>query len=636
MRNAPHGTLGPTAHDAADPARRASSSYVQRPSLRIEGATGAVCGPDAIVERLRTLIEQASLTSSPRTVLALECYPGVDLAALREAIVRPLSPALVIDADELMQDAADIQERIADCVTDDRVFGVMSHHVVDDFLDERRLSAARERVAAVEGLVVVLGFGTTCLARPDVFAYAALTRWEVQLRWRSGAPNWKADNPHEDQLRKFKRGYFFEWRVADRLKRRILPDVDLLIDANAQDPSGLTAIPGAVWREGLRQFASRPFRLVPYFDASPWGGTWMEDRFGLAPKTANYGWAFDGVPEENSVILDVEGTPVEVPAMDVVLSQPDLLLGPLVRARFGTEFPIRFDFLDTWDGGNLSLQVHPRTEYAFDRFGLAYTQDESYYIFDAREGSTVYLGLKTGVSKGEFVAALERAQETGEKLDVERYVNAIPVSRHDHVSIPAGTIHCSGSNTVVLEISATPYIFTFKLWDWGRLGLDGKPRPINIERGAQNIVEGRDTAYCNERLVNRMDPGEADAQLAPGAQGAASSHDDEGPGTHTGLSEMEFIETRRLWLADELTLDTRGTVNMLNLVEGSAVEVMPLGDGALFANAADEQSPKADPLCVHYGETFIVPASVGRFRIRNVGGGRAAVVRAYVRNTETR
>jgi hypothetical protein len=59
----------------------------------------------------------------------------------------------------------------------------------------------------------------------------------------------------------------------------------------------------------------------------------------------------------------------------------------------------------------------------------------------------------------------------GEKtFDDARFVNQIPARKHDHFLIPAGTVHCSGSGTMVLEISATPYIFTFKLWDWGRLG----------------------------------------------------------------------------------------------------------------------------------------------------------------------
>lgn len=95
--------------------------------------------------------------------------------------------------------------------------------------------------------------------------------------------------------------------------------------------------------------------------------------------------------------------------------------------------------------------------------------------------------MKDGVTADQLIPALEKAQEGDELFDAEKYINKIPIKKHDHVLIPAGTIHCSGSDAMVLEISATPYIFTMKLWDWGRVGLDGKPRPVNIERGSHSI-----------------------------------------------------------------------------------------------------------------------------------------------------
>ena len=77
-------------------------------------------------------------------------------------------------------------------------------------------------------------------------------------------------------------------------------------------------------------------------------------------------------------------------------------------------------------------------------------------------------------------------------------VDGRPARKHDHFLIPAGTIHCSGRDGVVLEISATPYIFTFKLWDWGRTGLDGRPRPIHLDHGLQNIDWSRRTRWVGK------------------------------------------------------------------------------------------------------------------------------------------
>ena len=117
----------------------------------------------------------------------------------------------------------------------------------------------------------------------------------------------------------------------------------------------------------------------------------------LDPAPKNYGWCFDCVPEENSLLLDFGSQRLEIPSLDLVFDQPRALLGEKVHARFGDEFPIRFDFLDTMGGGNLSFQVHPLTEYIQRTFGMHYTQDESYYILDAGPRASVYLGLKDGM-----------------------------------------------------------------------------------------------------------------------------------------------------------------------------------------------------------------------------------------------
>lgn len=219
------------------------------------------------------------------------------------------------------------------------------------------------------------------------------------------------------------------------------------------------------YRDALSKAAAQPFRMVPYFDPGVRGGDWMKTHFDLPENGSNYAWSFDGVPEENSLLLDFGSCVVETPALNLVYAHPRELLGDRVHARFGKEFPIRFDMLDTMHGQNLSLQVHPLTEYIQSHFHMHYTQDESYYLLDAAgEAPCVYLGIKTGTKPEEMVSALQAAQNGGKPFPAEKFVNKIPVKKHDHVLIPAGTVHCSGADTMVLEISATPYIFTFKLW----------------------------------------------------------------------------------------------------------------------------------------------------------------------------
>lgn len=461
---------------------------------------------------------------------------------------------------------------------------------------------------AAQGGIVVLGTGASLLLdEPRVLVYADMARWEIQRRYRSGElGNLGCANEDADFAEKYKCGFFAEWRAADRLKQALLPRADFVLDTNIAEKPRMIA--GDSFRRALASVVARPFRVAPYFDPGPWGGEWMRRTFDLPEDAPNFAWAFDCVPEENSLLLGFGDCRVELPAIDAVFLHPRELLGKQVYERFGAEFPIRFDLLDTVEGGNLSLQVHPLTSYIREQFGMDYTQDESYYMLDAEPDASVYLGLREGIDRGAMVRDLREAQAGGADFPAERYVNRFAVRRHDHVLIPAGTIHCSGRNGVVLEISATPYIFTFKLWDWGRMGMDGRPRPIHLEHGLANIQWDRTTGWVEKNLLHRK---------TAIAQGEGWREE------RTGLHELEFIETRRHWFTGTVPHDTGGGVNVLNLVEGEeAIVESPSGAFAPFA--------------VHYAETFIVPAAVGQYTIRPHGRGagtECATIKASVRET---
>ena len=327
---------------------------------------------------------------------------------------------------------------------------------------------------------------------------------------------------------------------------------------------------------------------------------------GLPPEQKNYGWCFNCVPEENSLLLSFGSEHIEIPSLNVVHREPAALLGEKVHARFGREFPIRFDFLDTMGGGNLSLQVHPLTEYIQEHFGMHYTQDESYYLLDVGPEASVYLGLRQDVEPSSMIRDLERAQAGETPFPAENYVNQWAARKHDHFLIPAGTVHCSGANSLVLEISATPYIFTFKMWDWGRVGLDGKPRPIHLEHGIANIQWDRKTNWVKRDLINRIEP-------VGGGDGWREER--------TGLHEREFIETRRHWFSKATPHDTQGGVNVLCLVQGEEATV----------ESPDE---RFEPFTVRYAEAFIIPAAVGRYTVRPSGsaaGNECATMKAFVR-----
>ncbi|QHM75574.1 Mannose-6-phosphate isomerase ManA [Mixta theicola] len=551
-------------------------------------------------------ILNARLFTSSRTVLVVDCYPGVRLQELEQQLLPALNSVLTINVETARLDEQALQQMLAANLTDDRVFGVLSCHRLSAFFDAEKLNLLRQQIDAVKhGVVVVYGPGAALAHPGDLLIYADLPRWEIQQRMRHDRlSNWGADNQHEDILRRYKRAFFIEWRVFDRHKTPLLRRADYLLDTTRKLAPALVS--GKALRAGLQQTTTRPFRVVPFFDPGVWGGQWMKRQFDLDPSAPNYAWCFDCVPEENSLLLRFGAVRIEIPSQDLVLLYPRALLGEKVHARFGTEFPIRFDFLDTIGGQNLSFQVHPVTEYIQQHFGMHYTQDESYYILEAEPEAVVYLGVKTGTDPQAMLADLRAAAQGKHAFDDERFVNRIPARKHDHFLIPAGTVHCSGAGAMVLEISATPYIFTFKLWDWARVGLDGLPRPVHLDHGEQVIDWSRDTQWVYDHLVNRIEP------LAESAGWREE---------RTGLHEREFIETRRHWFSAPVTHHTQGGVNVLNLVEGAeAVVDSPTG---AFA-----------PFHVHYAETFIIPAAVGEYRISPAGnsvGRQLATIKAWVR-----
>lgn len=581
-----------------------SAAYDLFPFVPVASDTSAVAsGWEAIAARL---LEAVARRDTPRTTLVVECYPGVDEAAVLRELAARLHPARALAAADALRPPCEIDALVSPFLGDDPVFGRMNTLELPQFFSPGRMAAARDAVAAVrQGLLLIVGCGAQLIERGDVLVYADLSRREAQLRQRRNeAGNLGAANCEAPAALKYKRAFFVDWRVCDRAKAASLGSWDFVLDTHRSALPQL--VMGALVRRGWREAVRRPFRVVPYFDPAPWGGHWLREHLGLDDDTPNYGWGFDCVPEENSLLLGFGAARIELPAMNLVLAEPRALLGEEIHRRFGAEFPIRFDFLDTMGGGNLSLQVHPTADYIRRTFGMSYTQDESYYILAAAPDATVWLGLQENIAPAEMVSALRAAQAGSGPFAVERFASRWPARRHDHFSIPAGTVHCSGRNALVLEISATPYLFTFKLWDWNRAGLDGQPRPIHLDHGAANIAWDRTTTWTREHLIG---------QATVLARGTGWIEE------RTGLHASQFIETRRHWFAAPVHHDTAGRLNVLNLVAGEAAVV---------------ESPESAfaPFPIHFAETFIVPAGVGRYTITPLRAGadaRCATIKAYVR-----
>lgn len=569
------------------------SNYDKFPSTKFEG--NILQGWDAIMAQLKGAMKG--------NAMCIDLYTGV----YENEIIEAFSGwGKIINTRDLMKPEEEIRKMTEPFMTDDVLFGYITNLKMADFFSEEKLRAASNELATATVPTVVIGIGA-CLVAPAnaLKVYVDMARWEIQQRFRRHEVMALGVDNREDAVSiQYKRGLFIDWRVLDKYKDKLFTSIDWWLDTHiAGEPK---MIDSSTFFQGIEKTSKTPFRVVPFFDPAPWGGQWMKEVCDLDRSKANFGWCFDCVPEENSLLFEVNGVRFELPSVDLVLLKSRPLLGEPVEARFGKDFPIRFDFLDTMGGGNLSLQVHPTTQFIRENFGMYYTQDESYYLLDAGEDAVVYLGLKEGIDKDAMIDDLRKAQKGGFVFDTEKYVNKIKAKKHDHFLIPGGTVHCSGAESMVLEISSTPNIFTFKLWDWQRLGLDGKPRPINVERGKDVIDWGRDTQYVYQHLRNQFET------LAEG---------DGWQEERTGLHRNEFIETRRHTFSKPVHHTTNGSVNVFNLLEG---------DEAII----ESPTQAFEPFVVHYAETFIIPACVGEYTIRPYGaseGKTCVTIKAYVR-----
>ena len=577
------------------------SNYDKQPSTHIEGK---------VIKGWTSIVKTLSETWADEPVWVIDLYPGTYEEDFIAAFAK--TGRKIINTRDLMRPEEEIRQLTERFMTDDVLFGYMSNVRLEEYFSPLPAPPFGE----CSGGIAIIGTGAAFVAQKHSpkggagrglpIVYADMARWEIQQRFRRHEVKALGIDNHEDSPSvQYKRGYFNDWNIIDRYKDELMQSgrIQFWIDSNHRDEPKM--ITDAQMRQGLERTAHKPFRVVPFFDPAPWGGQWMKEVCDLPREEVNYGWCFDCVPEENSLYLEADGVLFELPSQDVVLAHTRELLGQQVWHRFGKSFPIRFDFLDTMGGGNLSLQVHPTNEFAQREFGLPYTQDESYYLLDAADNAVVYLGLKEGVDKAKMIEDLRAAQRGEILFDAEKYVNKLPAKKHDHYLIPAGTIHCSGHDSMVLEISSTPSIFTFKLWDWARLGLDGKPRPINVERGKYVIQWDRTTPFVKREIANHFEV----------------LHEEEGiKEERTGLHPNEFIETRRHTFTRPVEHNTNGGVNVLNLVDGEAALI-------------ESPEGKFEPFEVHYAETFIIPACIGRYTIKPLQG-ECMTIKASVRTSD--
>lgn len=477
------------------------------------------------------------------------------------------------------------------------VWGFKTNLSLKDFFKSEELSAISPDPAA--DINIVIGIGAAQAKWEAAVIYIDLPKNEIQYRMRAKSISNIGISHPDNAFTMYKRFYFVDWVVLNEYKSQLLEKVAVFADG--QRAGEITWILKADFFTGLTQMSKTAFRARPWFEKGSWGGQWMKNSLGgLNNEEVNYAWSFELITPENGLVFESEGNLLEVSFDLLMMKSGKEVLGKHAEL-FGSYFPIRFDFLDTFKGGNLSIQCHPSKKYIREMFGETITQDETYYIMDCEKDAKVYLGFQEDINKDEFRMELQRSEYENRPVSVEKYVRSFPSHKHDLFLIPNGTVHSSGVNNMVLEISATPYIFTFKMYDWLSLDLNGKPRPINIQHAFNNLNFKRKGKLIEKELIAApvtIDTGK-DWELI-----------------HLATHAEHFYDIHRLEFDTEIIVSTENVCHVLMLVEGCSISVGIEGEFRKY----------------NYAETFIIPAAVTEYTLINPNRHRVKVIKAFLKN----
>ncbi|MRG43895.1 hypothetical protein GFS24_02155 [Chitinophaga sp. SYP-B3965] len=496
-------------------------------------------------------------------------------------------------AKDAMKEEEEINAMIAPFLGEEgSVWGTRTHLRLKDFfkLKEHTVTSA---------LHIIIGTGAALLNEKAPVIYLDLPKNELQYRMRAGVNANLGSSSSEAFADMYKQAYFVDWVILNAHKQSLLPRIRIFADT--QRGESITWAMAEDLLEGIDNVCRDTFRVRPWFEPGAWGGQWMKEKIpGLSQEAVNFAWSFEMIVPENGVVFESDGYLLEMPFEWLMFLQHKAILGKHASI-FRYDFPIRFDFLDTFDGGNLSIQCHPSLSYIREHFGETITQDETYYILDCKDDAKVYLGFHENIDPAAFRADLDNSVKFSQPVNIRQYVQAFKASKHALFLIPNGTVHSAGANNLVLEISATPYIFTFKMYDWLRLGLDGEPRAINIEHAFRNLQFSRQGAAVEKELIS------VPALLEEGKDWQL---------IHLPTHREHFYDVQRIELDTTVSFETAQTCLVMMLVEGTSISIKT-------ATGAEK--------VYHYAETFVIPADAATYTITNLGKGRAKVIKAFLK-----
>ena len=579
--------------------------YVDHDAVNVISGRGVtpVKGAIPVAKKIAALLKEGKN-------VAVDAYPGADVTVLVNTVRQQLGGAAVtfIDAESLLKDADTIADMLLPYLPEDReedpvlLYGRRYKGGYEGLQDDRKVQALKELLGR-EKSVLVYGRGALVSALRGCYGariWMDVTPRTAALNFKYGhARNLgaKADLPYGLLMR---RNYYVDFETAVDLRWSLIREKQLDYYITADVPEEMQLVSFADLLTLFDELCERPFRCRPVYLEGVWGGFYFTRLRHLPGKMRNCAWIFDMIPMEVSIVAKLGDNEFEAPFFTFIQAMGEKLLGRQAMEQFGGYFPIRFNYDDTYhSNGNMSVQCHPDEAYVVKNHDELGRQDESYYVCVTAQGAKTFLGFNEKDSCREFFEKAREAEKTHELIDYEKYINAVPSVPGTQVMIPAGTVHASGRNQVILEIgSLTVGSYTYKLYDYQRIDPQtGLPRPIHLKMGSRVIHGERTKEWVRDNLVNH---------------GYVVREGKDWKEVVVGEHDLLYFSLRNLIFWDKIEDDTDGLFHVLSLVDGEKVKVVSQEDPGKFyiMNSLD---------------IVVIPASLGKYTIENLGVGSVTV-----------
>ena len=472
-------------------------------------------------------------------------------------------------------------------------------------MDEARTEAFKKAVPASRQagkISVVYGYGSLIPELRelyDVKVFFDLTPMKSMLRIRRGEySNLGKEHPGIIN-RTIRRCYYCDFECAVRNRHELwennVPDWYVLDN----DPQNLQLMPFGTFSDICAQLVKYPFRAKPCYLEGVWGGSYMKKLRNLPEEMRNAAWVFDFIPMEVSVVVEAGDEKLDINYCSFVHKEGVNLMGEDCVKKFEGYFPIRFNWDDSYHStGNMSIQCHSGGEYNVKNYNEFGRQDESYYVVVTGHDAKTFIGFRDDADIPQFFRDIEAADTEHKPCDYMKYVSYEESKPGLQVMLPAGTIHSSGRNQVILEIgSLTIGSYTYKMYDYLRLDFDGKQRPIHTRLGEENVRQDRRYSVIHdpespEYIVQKP-------RLAASGEGWEEYILGENPQVYFSLRRLEFEK--------KCEQDTGGKLfHVLTLVDGDAVRVRSVRHPERYFD-------------LQFMDIVCVPADMGRYVIENLG-----------------